>query len=685
MHTSTSLRWLVVATAAAMLLAVAVACAGETVEVPGETVVVEKEVIKEVQVPGETVVVEKEVVKTVEVPGETVTKEVVKTVEVPGETVVVEKEVVKTVEVPGQTVVVEKEVVKEVEAERYTRNVWGEVVERPQYGGSLPVAVTYGPTQFDLYYGGSGSWLWASLVFESMADWAWELPRDEIPYLTPRYQHLKLFSGELAESWDVSADLLTITFHLRKGVHWQDKPPVNGREMTADDVVWSWQRQWGLGEFTEVGINPEHAWRFSSLPVESVTATDKYTVVVELHTAKFETLAAMVGVTEQGGSFIMPPEVIKEYGDMKDWRNVVGTGPFTVTGFVEGNSVTFAKNPNYWRDDPIHPDLQNRMPYIDEIEYIIVPERAALAAALRTGKTAMAGGKTLTLPQEQALMRSNPELVAWKVTGAASTVPSFYGGRPPFDDKNVRIAMQKAINLEELNFAYYQGDGDPTPWGHAGQVTGMAVPYAEWPEEVKWQYEYDQAEAERLLDEAGYPRGSDGIRFEAGYDVCSVCGHDLDLAILITSYWDKIGVDVTVEHIADRTVYRSRKDQALHGGILQGSPKQRVCCDFVTGAAGMYYGDPSPHLGITDPVFNTLIDAIRAAPTEEEYIRLNKEADMRAIEEMWAGYTPATPVFMLHQPWLKNYRGELGGAGLDFTDILTYLWIDQELKEEMGH
>ena len=68
MRTSTSLSWLVAAVSAAMLLAVAAACSSETIEVPGETVVVEKEVIKEVQVPGETVVVEKEVIKTVEGP-----------------------------------------------------------------------------------------------------------------------------------------------------------------------------------------------------------------------------------------------------------------------------------------------------------------------------------------------------------------------------------------------------------------------------------------------------------------------------------------------------------------------------------------------------------------------------------------------------------------------------------------
>ena len=80
MRTSTSLRWLAVAVSAAMLLAVAAACSSETVEVPGETVVVEKVVTETVQVPGETVVVEKVVTETVEVPGETVTVEVVKEV-----------------------------------------------------------------------------------------------------------------------------------------------------------------------------------------------------------------------------------------------------------------------------------------------------------------------------------------------------------------------------------------------------------------------------------------------------------------------------------------------------------------------------------------------------------------------------------------------------------------------------
>ena len=178
-------HWFAVAVGAVLLL-LAAACGTETVEVPGETVVVEKEIIKTVEVPGETVVVEKEVVKTIEVPGQTVVKEVVKEVMVPGETVVVEKEVVKTVEVPGQTVV--------VEAERFTTNVWGEVVEIPRYGGTIPAAVIGLPETFDPYYNSRESMvLYSPFVLEAMGDVDWSLPRDNraVPHVQIRRYELR--------------------------------------------------------------------------------------------------------------------------------------------------------------------------------------------------------------------------------------------------------------------------------------------------------------------------------------------------------------------------------------------------------------------------------------------------------------------------------------------------------------
>ena len=111
-----------------IVLVLALACSKTDPGAPGETVVVEKEVVKTVEVPVE-VVVEKEVVKTVEVPGETVIVEVIKEVQVPGETVVVEKEVVKTVEVPVEVVIQEGERVKEVQVPGETVVVEKEVVK----------------------------------------------------------------------------------------------------------------------------------------------------------------------------------------------------------------------------------------------------------------------------------------------------------------------------------------------------------------------------------------------------------------------------------------------------------------------------------------------------------------------------------------------------------------------------
>ena len=73
-----------------------------------------------------------------------------------------------------------------------------------------------------------------------------------------------------------------------------------------------------------------------------------------------------------------------------------------------------------------------------------------------------------------------------------------------------------AVNLEEANNALYRGLGDPTPQGAANRfIAAIATPFEQWPEEVKKGFMYDPDGAEALLDEAGYPRAADGIRFKA--------------------------------------------------------------------------------------------------------------------------------------------------------------------------
>ncbi len=92
-------------------------------------------------------------------------------------------------------------------------------------------------------------------------------------------------------------------------------------------------------------------------------------------------LTALNYILDYAGMVIQPPEVIEEHGDMKDWRNLVGTGPFELTDTVPGTSITWTKNPNYWGYDEKYPE--NRLPYIDELKALVITETAT-----RNGGTA---------------------------------------------------------------------------------------------------------------------------------------------------------------------------------------------------------------------------------------------------------------------------------------------------------
>ena len=663
-------HWFAVAVGAVLLL-LAAACGTETVEVPGETVVVEKEVIKTVEVPGETVVVEKEVVKTIEVPGQTVVKEVVKEVMVPGETVVVEKEVVKTVEVPGQTVV--------VEAERFTTNVWGEVVEIPRYGGTIPAAVIGLPETFDPYYNSRESMvLYSPFVLEAMGDVDWSLPRDNARYLTSRYVDMSYAGAELAEDWSISSDLLTYTFDIREGVQWHNKAPMNGRELTAEDIEFTFLRDFGMGSGA-AETNPFYE-AFHGIPVESIEATGDNNLVIKLsEPGHILDIQWLLGVGETPTGLIVPPEVIEQSGDIQDWENVVGTGPYEITAFQPGASLTLTKNPNYWQIDPIHPGLNNRLPYADEITLFVIDDSATRAAALRTGKTALAGGKHLSLEQALAIQNTNPEMVARTLAGVQSTTPIMRGDREPFNDRNVRIAMQKAINLAEINSGYYYGMANPTPTGFITALApDMFIPFEEWPADVRAQYEYDPDEAERLLDEAGYPRRADGMRIDAGWDLKAEWAEDVDLALLAASYWKRIGVNVEINAQSDDGVYFNRILEASHGGMTHG------CCRHKNVL-------PVGEMSFSVPVaggYDYLDDLIARAGEEtdtEAYRQIAREMDELYIREVSSIYLGRVPLIMLHQPWLKGYRGEYGGAFEGFHRVLMYAWVDQDLKQKMGH
>ena len=703
-----------------MLLAVVAACSSETVEVPGETVVVEKvvtetvevpgetvvvekevirtvevpgetvtkEVVKEVMVPGETVVVEKEVVKTVEVPGQTVVKEVVKTVEVPGQTVVVEKEVVKTVEVPGETVVVTKEVAVPVEVVRevpsgknyVTDPTTGKTVEAPRYGGTFTqVTMCEGAHSADPASSGVSS----EGVLENLGIGDWVIDRDEFSFdswILP----VSVIKGKLAESWDISPDGLTYTFHIRKGVYWHDKPPMNGRELTADDIEYSFHRYAGMGKFTEDEPYTYAGLLLSKLPLESIKATDKWTVVFKLTEPHLGALPTIVG-----RPFILPQEVIEQHGDLKDWRNLVGTGPFMLTDWVFGSSITFDKNPDYWAYDEKYPE--NRLPYVDQFRLLVIKDRQTILAAMRSGKIDLIGrggcGEMSDVNAVEALLRTNPEIQVSTLRHYNILMIAPDIRKPPFNDIRVRIAMQKALDLETINRTWGKGWGTTKPQGMVGRCQkGSDTPFEEWPEEIKERYTYDPAAAEALLDEAGFARGADGIRFKTTWEYSY--RKPISYAEIVVEYFRAIGIEVEI-FIQDAARASSSVAEHTYEGMVAGQAAQ---CANPEKSVGSFHSENLAYggwnwPGIQDPVYDAMVEAAHAATTIEEQQRLVREADKYYIEKQWQIWGVFLPQFSLLQPWVKGHNHEIviGSAPPDHAALWARIWIDQELKEAMGH
>ena len=669
----------------------------ETVEVPGETVTVE--VVKEVQVPGETVVVEKVVTETVEVPGETVVVEkvVTQTVEVPGQTVVVEKEVVKTVEVPGQTVVVEKEVVKtvagpervvvkEVRGKKYvTDPTTGKPVSAPEHGGTFVFATVGGIPHTDTFLSHDPGVI-VSGVVEKLSHGDWAVDRNVYAWRS-QYLPWNVMKPFLAESWEQPDDT-TIIINVRQGVQWHDKPPMNGRELTAEDIEYNYHRYLGMGS----GFTEDPGWSFEGFApyFESITATDKYTVVVKLGEPQLDALEKFV-TGALAVPFMYPPEVIEQYGDAKEWKNLVGTGPFELVDWVPGSSFTYVKNPNYWGYDEKYPE--NRLPYVDEMRVLVMPDAATRLAAMRSRKVDALGlpfGWTQinSIDQVVSLKRTNPEFQFEPMYAFSSTSFTVNTQVPPFDDVRVRHALQMAINLDEINKVFWQGYADNTPHTLLGStMLGYVVPYEDWPEETKQYYMYDPARAEALLDAVGLKRGADGFRFSTTLMMNpeNAQGPTLDHSYVVEEYWEAIGIDVEVESI-DMDIWRE---------LVYNTKEWEGIAPWVSGVGSTpltllailsvnYFGGFSPP-NWNDPVYDAMYEAILAATTVEEQLKASREALLYIAEQhvtIWGGMSPA---YGVTQPWVVGFSGEVQMSYMDSTPFKARLWIDSELKEAMGY
>ncbi|MBI2830334.1 MAG: ABC transporter substrate-binding protein, partial [Chloroflexi bacterium] len=485
-------------------------------------------------------------------------------------------------------------------------------------------------------------------------------------------------AGYIAESWkfDIGAETSSVTWNIRKGVRWALNPNseasrlVNGRELTADDVVFSLKQV----------ITDSRAYIYRAQPelrVAKITAPDKYTVKIEVPSAIFQSAVSRFG----DSLFIVPPEVVQKLGDMNDWKRSVGTGPFILTDFVPAGSATFVRNPNYWMKDPIGPGKGNQLPYLDGIKILMILDRSTLLAALRTGKIdVLSYGTTITLDDARTIKQTTPQLLSHTVL--PSTSPRFINmrvDRAPFNDKRIRRALMMATDFEGIKNKYYAGEAQILSWPivynkeYGAAYLGLDDP--EMPDSVKELYIYNPEKAKALLKEAGYPNG-----FKTKLTMRNTTEY-VDYFSIIKDMWAKAGIELTLdpkELGARKAILGTRNYEMMFDG--DSAPLSQLYTMVQMRGLGNNFSY------IDDPVIEQDYARVQKAAGSlnfDEADRLHKELMKHVLDQAYTipGVAPSTYYFWW--PWLKNYNGE-GAVGYFHRNYYNWVWLDQGLKKSMG-
>jgi peptide/nickel transport system substrate-binding protein len=325
---------------------------------------------------------------------------------------------------------------------------------------------------------------------------------------------------DLAERWE-EVDDTTYVFYLRKGVKWHNKPPLNGRELVAEDVKFTYDRF-----LTETG----NANRFLLEPVDRVEVVDRYTVQFLLK----EPFVWFVNTLAYPWStWITAPEMLQQFGDLKKVETAIGTGPFLLERYEPNVKVVFTRNPEYFRPG---------QPYVDGVEWLIIPDESTALAMYRTGQIDLGPQRTSAVRQQdlESLKQSHPHLVYRDILSIVTGAIIMRVDQPPFNDVRVRRAISHAIDRQGLIEAVW-GRGEPTPAVARGLVE-WSLPVDQLGAGAKY-YQYDPKEARRLLAEAGYPKG-----LKTQLTVTTGLGRDLvDDAQLTQRYLKDVGIEAELK------------------------------------------------------------------------------------------------------------------------------------------
>lgn len=451
----------------------------------------------------------------------------------------------------------------------------------------------------------------------------------------------------LATRWDISADNLTFTFHLRSDVFFHDNeafPSGKGRRMTAHDVAYS------LTRIIDPQTASSGAWIFNNRvdTVQPFKALDDSTFQLRL----LRPFHPILGVLSMQYCSVVPKEVVDKYG--KDFRrHPCGTGPFQFVAWEEGQALIMKKNPHYFEKD----SAGTQLPYLDGIKITFVENKATeflefeqqrldfindIEASFKD-EILTRGGELRKDWKGKIILQKHPYLTI-EYLGILQDTTREVVRKSPLRDVRVRQAINYGFDREKMMLYIRNSIGTAATSGF------VPLGFPSFDSTKVKGYHYDPTKALSLLKEAGYPNG-EGL---PPIPLLTIAIY-ADLASYIASDLRQIGIHINVEVVQKSLLLeQTAKSEALffRGSWIGDYPDAE---NFLS----VFYGkNPAPpnYTRYNNPAYDRLYD--KALSEKDDSLRYiyYQEADQLMIRD-----APVVPlwydmVIRLVQPYVKNFH-----------------------------
>ncbi|MCL2006883.1 MAG: ABC transporter substrate-binding protein [Treponema sp.] len=354
---------------------------------------------------------------------------------------------------------------------------------------TLVIANTAQPVSLDPTLGNDGG---SNIVYRRLYD----------TLVTNQYINNQLtITPGLAESWDILAPD-SYRFNIRRGVRFH-----NGDELKASDVKFSLDRAIASAR---VG--------FIVNMIREVVVVNDYQVILNLHFP----FAPLLSNLSHVGASIVSERAVREYGEQFGLARPVGTGPFIFDEWVQGVSVSFNRNDNYWGHRPAYEHMLIR----------VIPDATMRLIEVETGNVDIA---LAINPSDVAMAAANRNINMMRELSMEHTYIAFNNTRPPYTDPNVRRAIAHALNRDVMRTNIFQG---------TGQLSNGPINDAVWGS-INRQlqpYEFNLARARELMATAGHANG-----FDTTITINAASSTALDTAEYLQSQLRQLNINVRVE------------------------------------------------------------------------------------------------------------------------------------------